>query len=213
MKRILVADKHSYMRKGIIQVLEESGQRFQFGEAEVFVEIMCKIEDEIWDLIILDFALDPSRGCSIVETIKQTRPKLPILVVSQHQEEQYALKVLDYGASSYLLKKNVPEHLAEATEAVLQGDNYISDKVAGLLALRATSSEKYQGGEKHRSLSYEELQIFKLLALGISISKIALQTNLNASNVLDYRHQILRKMQLQTNTQITVYAIENGLLD
>lgn len=209
MTKILIADDHTVVRRGLKQILlEEFPFAFidEVGDAE---ELIKKVMKNEWDVIISDLSMPGRSGLESLQQIKQYHPKLPVLILSVHPEEQYAIRVLKAGASGYLNKDLAPEELVKAVNCVLSGKKYITASIAEKLA-----STLDLDGEKalHEFLSDREFEVLKFLAAGKSVSDIAEQLSLSVTTVSTYRARIMTKMNLKTNADLTLYAIEHKLL-
>ncbi|MCX6351080.1 MAG: response regulator transcription factor [Bacteroidetes bacterium] len=209
-KKILVADDHSLIRRGVIQMISEEFEKIQFGEAKDSAELLDKSRKEIWDIIIMDLTMP---GGSEMETLKQLRienPDLPILVLSMHAEEIYAKRVLKAGASGYLLKDAAPEELGNALRKIKSGKIYLSANVAQLLAEDAISGKA--NIPFHELLSDREMEVFRLIASGKTVSEIAKLLSLGVPTISTYRTRILEKLSLKNNAEIVHFAFNNGVI-
>ena len=209
MIRILIADDHIIVRRGLKQILHEEFP-FAFieevGDAE---ELIKKVMNEEWSVVISDLSMPGRSGLESLQQIKQNHPKLPVLILSIHSEEHYAIRVLKAGASGYLNKDLAPEELVKAVNCVLAGKRYITASIAEKLASSLDlNSEKVP----HEFLSDREFEVLKLIAAGKSVSDIAEQFSLSVTTVSTYRARIMAKMNLKTNADLTLYAIEHDLL-
>ena len=209
MLRVLIADDHTVVRRGLKQILLEGFPAAiveEVGDAE---ELIKKIIQAEWDLVISDLSMPGRSGLEALQQIKQLQPKLPVLILSIHPEEQYALRVLRAGAAGYLSKDMAPDELVIAVQKVLMGKKYITETIAEKLA-----SVLDQGGDKapHESLSDREFSVLKLLASGKSVSEIAESMFLSVTTVSTYRTRIMNKMNMKNNADLTLYAIEYKLM-
>lgn len=209
MIRILIADDHAIVRKGLTQLLLEaypSANIQEVGDAE---ELVLKALNHEWDVVICDLSMPGRSGLDALRQIKQSCPKLPVLIMSMHPQEQYALRVLKSGASGYLGKDAIHEELIKAVQTVLLGKKFITPAIAERLAEAfETDSEE----QRHELLSDREFDVFKLLASGKSVSEIAAQLSLSVTTVSTYRSRILEKMNMRSNADLTRYAIEKKLI-
>ncbi len=213
MNHILIVDDHSIVRKGMRQVLEETGEAFGFGEAENAAEAVKKIREENWDLVLMDVSMPGKRGPELLNQIKSEKPNLPILILSAYPEEQYAVRLIRAGASGYINKQSAPDYLVDAVKTVLEGNKFINEKVASLLAESIVNNETDDGKPAHERLSDREFVVFTQIALGIPLSEIANALNLSVKTISTYRTRLLEKMGLKTNADITLYAVRNKLID
>jgi two-component system, NarL family, invasion response regulator UvrY len=209
MIRVLIADDHAIVRKGLKQLLLEeypSAVVEEAGDAETLIN---KTIQEKWDIVICDLSMPGRSGLDALRQIKQTSPSLPVLIMSVHPEDQYALRVLKAGASAYLGKDTVHDELIKAIQAARLGKKYITPSIAEKLA---DAFENDSGKESHQTLSDREFDVFKLLAMGKSISEIAAQLSLSITTVSTYRARVLDKMKMRSNAEMTRYAMETGLI-
>ncbi|MEO5563981.1 MAG: response regulator transcription factor [Chitinophagaceae bacterium] len=209
MIRILIADDHAIVRKGLKQIILEeypSAKVEEVGDAESLIG--KTIQDE-WDIVICDLSMPGRSGLDALRQIKQTSPSLPVIIMSVHPEDQYALRVLKAGASAYLGKDTVHSELIKAIQSARIGKKYITPSIAEKLAY---AFENDSGQETHQSLSDREFDVFKLIAGGKSISGIAGQLTLSITTVSTYRARILEKMNMHSNAEMTRYALEKGLI-
>jgi DNA-binding NarL/FixJ family response regulator len=207
--RIFIADDHAVVRRGLKQILQDEYPSAYIEEGSDAEMLIKKVIKENWDLIITDISMPGRSGMEALQQIKMEYPKLPVLVLSGHTEEQYAMRALKAGASGYLNKDTAPEELLQAVRRILQGKKYITSNIADKLI-----ADLDKDGEKqpHELLSDREFEVFKLIASGKSVSDIATQMLLSVTTVSTYRARVLAKMNLKTNADLTIYAIENKLL-
>lgn len=207
--RFLIADDHAIVRKGLAQLIREEFSDSEIHEASNSQEVLEKVKVGIWDAILIDISMP---GRSGLETLKQIRDygiKAPILVISMHPEEQYAVRVLKAGASGFLNKDSATEELIIAIHKVLSGRKYISATLAEKLAQGfETSSEK----PVNELLSDRELQVLQLIASGKTVGNIADEISLSVNTISTYRARILEKLNLANNAELMRYAIDNGLV-
>ncbi len=210
MLRILIADDHAIVRKGLKQILLEEYPSAIIEEVNDAEGVIKKTIRNEWDIIISDLSMSGRSGLDVVRQLKQNFPKLPVLILSIYPEEQYAIRVLKAGAAGYLSKDAAAEELVEAVQRVLQGRKYISSSIAEKIAddLGHDSSDK----APHEFLSDREFEVFKLIASGKSISEIAERLSLSSSTVSTHRVRILIKMKMKTNAELTRYALDNKLI-
>jgi len=209
MIRILIADDHIIVRRGLKQILLEEFPFAFIEEVSDAEELIKKVMNEEWSVVISDLSMPGRSGLESLQQIKQNHPKLPVLILSIHSEEHYAIRVLKAGASGYLNKDLAPEELVKAVNCVLAGKRYITASIAEKLASSLDlNSEKVP----HEFLSDREFEVLKLIAAGKSVSDIAEQFSLSVTTVSTYRARIMAKMNLKTNADLTLYAIEHDLL-
>lgn len=209
MLRVLIADDHTVVRRGLKQILLEGFPMAQVEEVADAEELVKKIIQSTWDLVISDLSMPGRSGLEALQQIKQIQPKLPVLILSIHPEEQYAIRVLRAGASGYLSKDMAPDELVIAVQKVLMGKKYITDTIAEKLA---SVLDQDSSKAPHEILSDREFSVLKLLASGKSVSEIADSMFLSVTTVSTYRTRIMSKMNMKNNADLTLYAIENKLL-
>lgn len=209
MIRILIADDHSIVRRGLRQILMEGFPTAHIEEIENAEEMIKKITNAEWDVVISDLSMPGRSGLDALQQVKQIQPKLPVLILSIHPEEQYALRVLKAGAAGYLSKDLAPDELVIAVNRVLGGKKYITPGVAEKLASVFDADSSRQ---PHEILSDREFTVLKLLAAGSSVSEIAESMFLSVTTVSTYRSRIMTKMGLKNNAELTLYCKEFDLL-
>lgn len=205
--KILLADDHSFIRLGLIQILKDEYPEAvitEVGDGEALVKEVIKGS---WDLVISDLDMPGRGGLEALEQIKQIRPQLPVLILSIFTEDLYAIRVLKAGASGYLNKNAAPYELITAVQKILNGRKYITPDIAEKLLLQQDAHKK-----PHEQLSNRELEIFKLLAEGKTITQIAEMLTLATTTISSHRSKILEKLQVSTNSDLTRYALSNGIL-
>jgi DNA-binding NarL/FixJ family response regulator len=210
MTKILVADDHTLVRESLIKSLSINFPEVTFGEAENSVTVMGKVKNESWDLIILDLNMPGRNGLDIIKDVQEIRPEIPIVVLSMYPEDQFALRVIKAGAMGYLTKNTSSAELLKAIKTILKGEQYITRSIARLLTegLRHDSKKL-----PHENLSNREFQVLLLIASGKSISDIATDLSLSVKTISVYRSNILNKMNLKNNSEITHYAFKQGLVE
>jgi two-component system invasion response regulator UvrY len=209
MIRILIADDHTIVRKGLRQILAEEFTDSHIQEVSDADELIKKVIKEKWDIVISDLAMPGKSGLEALLHIKQISPSLPVLILSIHPEEQYAIRVLKAGGSGYLCKDTAPEELVTAVRRILLGKKYITLSIAEKIA---DTLNKNNEKKLHETLSTREFNVFKMLASGKAITEIAESLSLSVTTVSTYRARVLSKMNMKTNASLTLYAIENSLL-
>lgn len=209
MVRVLIADDHAIVRKGLKQLLLEEYPSAKIGEASDAEGLIAEAMNEKWDVVVCDMSMPGRSGLDALHQIKQVAPGLPVLIMSMYPEDQYALRVLKAGASGYLGKETIHDELIKAIQTVLLGRKYITGSIAEKLA-DAFNTDADQ--HPHELLSDREFDVFKLLASGKSVSDIAEQLSLSVTTVSTYRSRIMEKMNMRSNAELTRYAIENKLI-
>jgi len=208
--KILVADDHSVVRKGLIQIIKEMPEVAEVYEAENGAQVLEKIGSEEYDLIVLDISMPDKSGLDILQELKISHPDLHILILSTYPEDLYAIRALKAGASGYLNKNTAPKELGIAIRKVALGGKYISRTLAEKLAFNlGDDADKLP----HERLSEREFQVLCLIASGKTLSQIAEVLFLSSKTVSTYRARILEKMNLDSNSSIINYAIKNNLID
>ncbi len=203
---ILIIDDHAIVRRGLIQLLKEEFSLIEVVEASNSDEVNANIKTKIWDIILLDISLAGQNGIDVLIQLRGLGIKAPILMLSMHPEELYALKVLKTGANGFLNKSNAPDELVNAINRILSGKKYITP----ILAENSEEPTNNIKKERHELLSDRELQIFQLLAKQRSVSEIATTTSLSLNLVNTYQKQILKKMGFTATVELTKYALDYG---
>ncbi len=208
--RILIADDHAIVRRGMKQLLLEQYPFARIGEASNVEELISAImADKDWDVVVCDMNMPGRSGLDAIMQIKEIAPGIPVLIMSMYPEDQYALRVLKSGAAGYLTKETIHDDIVRAIETVIKGKRYITLTLAEKLAESVNSeSEK----PLHEVLSDREFDVFKLLASGKNISEIAVQLSLSSTTVSTYRSRIMEKMKMKSNAELARYAIEAKLI-
>jgi len=210
MIKILIADDHPVVRKGLKEIIEENSDMVVAAEAGHGQEVLEKALKKEFDVVVLDISMPGRSGLEVLKQLKRERPKLSVLILSIHPEEHYAVRVLKAGASGYLTKESVPDELIKAIRKISTGRKYISSTLAEKLAFDLES-----GGEKpaHERLSDREYEVMCLIASGKTLKEIAEKLCLSAKTISTYRSRILEKMKMKNNAELTHYAIKNNLVD
>ncbi|MES2591009.1 MAG: response regulator transcription factor [Bacteroidota bacterium] len=207
--RVLIADDHAIVRKGLAQLIREEFQDSEIIEASNSLEVLEKIKIGIWDAILIDISMPGRNGLETLKQIRDFSIKAPILVISMHPEEQYAVRVLKAGASGFLNKDSATDELIIAIQKVLSGKKYISASLAEKLAERF---ENFSEKPLNELLSDRELQVLQLIAAGKAVGTIADELTLSVNTISTYRTRILEKLNLSNNAELMRYAIDNGLV-
>ncbi len=210
MLRILVADDHPIIRRGLRQTIAETSDMVVADEANNGWEVLSKVRATQYDVVLLDISLPGSSGVNIVRQLKNERPRLPVLILSIHPEEQYAVRALRAGASGYLTKESAPDELIAAIRKVSMNGKYVSSSLAERLA-----SDLERGDEQlpHKTLSDREYQVICMIALGKTVTEIAKELSLSVKTISTHRSRILRKMKMKNNAELTYYAVKNRLVN
>lgn len=208
MIKVLIADDHAIVRRGLKQILLEEYPSAVIGEASDSEELIKYTFHENWDVVLCDLNMPGRSGLDALKQIKQSFPKLPVLIMSMYPEDQYAIRVLKAGASGYLSKDSIHDELIKAIETVRFGKKFITPVIAEKLVESFHSENEML----HHQLSDREFDVFKLLASGKTVSEIADQLSLSSTTVSTYRSRILEKMNLRSNADIVRYALEKKLI-
>ncbi|MFC1563970.1 response regulator [candidate division KSB1 bacterium] len=209
MIRVLIADDHSIVREGLKQIVSGTSEIEVKGEAGTGQEVLDMISGADFDVVLLDISMPGRGGLEVLDELKRMQPSVPVLVLSMHPEEQYAVRVLRSGAAGYLTKESAPNELIGAIRKVADGGKYVSSTLADKLAsLIETDYER----KPHETLSNREFQTLCLIASGKTISQIAEELSLSVKTISTYRERILLKMDLKSNSELTYYAIKNNLV-
>ncbi len=210
MIRILIADDHAIVRAGMKQFIADQLDMEVAGEAATGAETIALVRSQEFDIVLLDISMPDKNGIDTLKTVKHIRPDLPVLILSAHAEEQYAVNLLRAGASGYINKETASTQLVGAVRTAVQGRKYVSPTLAQVLADGISG----HGDEPlHGSLSQREFQIFCKLAGGQAVSQIADELHLSVKTVSTYRTRVLEKMGMKSNADLTYYAVKNGLID
>jgi len=209
MLKILIADDHAIVRKGLKQLLLEEYPSATIGEVADTEGLIKQVINNGWNIVICDMNMPGRSGLDALIHIKQVAPELPVLIMSMYPEDQYALRVLKAGASGYLQKESIHDDIIKAVQTVQLGKKFITPSIAEKLADAFHNNSNKQ---LHELLSDREFDVFKLLASGKSVSDIASQLSLSTTTVSTYRSRILEKMGIRSNAELTRYALEKGLI-
>jgi two-component system, NarL family, invasion response regulator UvrY len=208
--RVLIVDDHAVFRRGLKETLVEVFSRVTFGEAQSAQEALEHVRRHDWDVVVLDISMPGKSGLDILTDLKRLRPKLPILLLSMHPEEQFARRALKSGAAGYLTKESVPEELQRAVKKVIHGGRYVSATLAEKLAVDLSGGA---GRPIHELLSDREFQVLRMIASGKTVKQIADEIALSVKTVSTYRARILEKTGMKTNAELIRYALQSQLVD
>ena len=210
MIRIVLADDHTIVREGLKQLLGAAGDLEVVGEASNGGEVLDRVRALDFELLLLDMSMPGRSGIELIKQVRSEKPRLRILVLSMHEENQYAVRAIRAGAAGYLTKESAAKKLVEAIRKVAGGGAFISAEVAQQLALGAMPDVE---GPPHAALSDREFQIFRLIADGLSVSDIAERLSLSVKTVSTHKANILRKMNMSTQAELIRYALTHHLVD
>jgi two-component system invasion response regulator UvrY len=209
--KVLLADDHSIVRAGLRRIVEDAGDIEVVAEAADGWEAIQQAQKSLPDVAVIDISMPGLDGLEVVSQLHHYYPKLPIIILTMHEEEQYVVRAIGAGAMGYLTKRSAPEQLVKAIRRVLEGGRYLSDSAAESLALRLAS------GARNRSpvdtLSNREIQVLRHLALGQTVREIAEAYHLSPKTVDTYRLRVLKKLSLRNNAELSRFAIQNRLVE
>ena len=210
MIRVLIVDDHAVVRKGMHLIAGGEPDIRICGEAGDYGELMHLLRKDPYDVLLLDIGLPGKHGIDILKIVRETWPKMAVLILSMYPEDQYALRALKAGAAGYLTKDSAPERLVEAIQTVARGRRFITPNVAEMLATHLAHDHDQ---EPHELLSDREFQTMRLIASGKQLSQIAEILSLSPKTVSVYRARLLEKMALKNNSEVTHYAVKHGLTE
>lgn len=208
--RILIVDDHALLREGVKHILSEHPDLVVAGEASNGNDALAKLQAENWNAVVLDMSMPGKSGVELIKQMKAEKPKLPILVLSMHKEDLYAVRTLKAGASGYLCKDNAETQLAQAIRKVATGGLFISPAVAEKLAVEMLTGAT--DAPPHALLSDREYQIFQLIAGGKSVSDIGHELNLSVKTVSTHKTRLMQKLNVANVAELIRYGIRHGLV-
>lgn len=210
MIRVLVADDHAVVRRGVLQILDEAPDMVAAGEASTGRQVLREVHKRDYDVLVLDIAMPDGNGLEVLRQLQTLEPKLCVLILSMYPEKQYAVRALKAGAAGYLTKESAPDELVVAIRRVAQGGKYITQSLTEeLVAELAGKAEKLL----HEILSDREYQVMTLLSTGKSVTDIATELSLSVKTISTYRARILDKLNLRNTAEIIHYAFKHGLVE
>jgi two-component system, NarL family, invasion response regulator UvrY len=209
MIHILIVDDHAVVRDGVRRLVDEQLGAAVFGEASTAQEALKLVREAYWDVVVLDIALGERNGLEVLKELQQLCPKLPVLILSMHAEDQYARRAFKAGAAGYITKDSSRAELVTALNKVIHGRKYVSPMLAEKLVVDMTRGT---GQPLHEALSDRELEVMSLIASGKTVSQIAELLSLSDKTISTYRARILEKMHMKTNAELIHYAIQNKLV-
>jgi DNA-binding NarL/FixJ family response regulator len=208
--RILVADDHPIFRAGLKEILAKETDVNFIGEADTGHKALELTRKQRWDVVVLDITMPGKGGLEVLQELRRERPKLPVLVLSAHPEDQLALRLLKAGAAGYLTKDKAPQVLLSALRKIVHGGKYVSESLAEKVTLEVLSGT---ARSLHEELSDREYQIMRMIAEGKTVKEIAKELFLSVRTVSTYRARVLEKMNMKTNAELIRYALQNKLVD
>jgi DNA-binding NarL/FixJ family response regulator len=208
--RIIIADDHTIMREGLKQLLSAAADLSIVGEARDGHEVMQRVRETEFDLLLLDMSMPGKSGIELIKQVRGEKPRARILVLSMHEEEQYAIRAIRAGAAGYLTKDSAAAQLVSAIRKVAGGGAFISSRVAEMLALQAMPQNE---GLPHESLSDREFQVLRMLVAGCSVSDIAAKLSLSVKTISTHKARIMLKMQMESTAELVRYALTHKLVD
>src|ERR1700741_677392 len=210
MKRILLIDDHEVVREGVKKILNVKPDTTVFGEANAAPGALKLVREQDWDVVLLDLSLGGRSGLELLKELKQIRPRLPVLILSMHPEEQYARRAFKAGAAGYVTKESSKAELVDAVSSVAAGGKYVSRALAEKLIF---DLDRGTDRPPHEALSDRELEVMRLLASGKTVTEIAALLSLSDKTISTYRARVLEKIGINTNAELIRYAIEKKLVD
>jgi DNA-binding NarL/FixJ family response regulator len=210
MIKVLIADDHAILRRGLKEILMHELKGAVCSEAKDAYEVLTQVQNGHWDLVILDVSMPGRSGMDVLADLKAARPKLPVLVLSIHPEDQYGKRALRMGASGYVNKDSEPEELIKAIRKVLAGGRYVSPGLAEKLALDLSENTERP---IHEILSNREFEVLRMIGAGKTVTQIAGELHLSMPTVSTYRARILEKLNMKTTAELMRYALRTRLVD
>jgi DNA-binding NarL/FixJ family response regulator len=210
MIRIVIADDHAVVRRGLKEILADESDMEIGAEASTAHELLDLVRTRPWDAVVLDISLPGRSGLEVLAELKQERPTLPVLVHTMHPEDQFAMRALRAGAAGYLTKDSAPTELVKALRKIVAGGKYVSASLAETLA---ASMDANAVEAPHQALSEREFEVFRLLASGKTVSQIADELSLSVKTISTYRSRILKKMQMKNNAELMRYALHHRVVE
>lgn len=210
MIRVLLADDHAIVRAGLKEILEDTGDIAVAGEAANGQEVLAQIRRQDFDVLVTDMSMPGRSGVDLIRQVKSEKPRLRILVLSMHSEEQYAVRALRAGASGYLTKETAADQLVAAIRRIAGGGAHISPETAERLALDLVPDSD---APPHKSLSDREFQVFQMIAGGATVTEIADKLVLSVKTVSTHKTRIMQKMNITNQAELIKYAIRHRLID
>jgi two-component system, NarL family, invasion response regulator UvrY len=209
MIKVLVADDHAVVRRGLRQILNETQDILVGGEAATAPDAMNLVRTQRWDVVILDVSIPGGNGIELISEIRREKPGTRVLILTMYSEEQYAIRAIKSGASGFLTKESAPDQLVDAVRNIASGGRYVSAELAEKLAVLVAGEASEN---PHEKLTDREFEVFKMLASGRTVSEIARDLSLSVKTVSTHRTRLLQKMNMRTNAELMRYAMRCGLV-
>ena len=210
MIRIVIADDHAVVREGLKRIISSAHDMTVVGEAANGFEVIQKVRDSDFEVLVLDLSMPGRSGMELIKLVHCEKPRLRILVLSMHEELQYAVRSIKSGANGYLTKESAPTQLMQVVRKVAAGGAFISNNVAEQLALGSMFESSCAA---HERLTDREFEVFRLIAMGMSVTDIAARLNLSAKTISTHKANLMQKMSLQNQSDLIRYAIKHGVTD
>lgn len=207
--RALCIDDHAIFRQGVKLILTQYDRQMKIGEAATADDAMRLVRESRWDVVILDLSLPDRSGLQLLTEIKEQQPSVPVIVLSMHADDEYAVRALRIGAAGYVTKESAPEELITAIEKVMGGGRYITPALAQKVAFAYASPETAK--KPHHTLSEREMETLRLIGAGKSMKEIAAMLSLSVKSVGTYRARVLQKMDMHSNADLIRYVVEHNL--
>jgi two-component system invasion response regulator UvrY len=210
MIKVLIADDHAVVRRGLRQILSETSDILVAGEASTVQEVRELVREQRWDVVVLDITMPGGSGLDLLTELRRLSPNPRVLVLTVYPEAQYAVRAIRAGAAGFLTKESAPEQLIAAVRKVAVGGRYVSNELAEALASLVAGEAQ---GAPHERITDREFEVFKMLAAGRTVSQVAQELALSVKTVSTHRTRILKKMEMKTNADLTQYAVRNALVE
>jgi two-component system, NarL family, invasion response regulator UvrY len=209
--RALCVDDHAIFRQGVKLILTQYDRQMKIGEAATAGDALLLAREARWDVVILDLSLPDRSGLQFLAELKAEQPAIPVIVLSMHADDEYAIRALRTGASAYVTKESAPDELITAIQKVVRGDHYITPALAQRVAFAIASPESGTKPHHYHSLSEREMETLQLIAAGKSLKEIAALLSLSVKSVGTYRARVLQKMEMTSNADLIRYVVEHNL--
>lgn len=210
MIRVVIADDHAVVRRGLREIVADETDMEIGAEACTAQELLDLVRKQCWDAVVLDISLPGRSGLEVLEELKRERPSMPVLVHTMHPEDQFAVRAFRAGAAGYLTKDSAPTELIRALRKIVAGGKYVGASLAEKLAARM---DPRVVESPHQTLSDREFEVFRLLASGKTVSEIGEQLSLSVKTISTYRSRILEKMKMKNNAELMRYALQEHVLE